>query len=86
MQTKGSGPYPNTGDFVAIDYDAFLSNGTMFDSTIGKGKKSISFKFGQKQIIPGLESVLEYMQPGGEATCSIPAKYAYGEKGKLIIL
>jgi FKBP-type peptidyl-prolyl cis-trans isomerase len=33
------------------------------------------------QVIPGIESVLEYMQPGGEVTCTIPAKYAYGEKG-----
>lgn len=34
-----------------------------------------------KQVIPGIESVLEYMQPGGEVTCTIPAKFAYGEKG-----
>ena len=33
------------------------------------------------QVIPGIESVLEYMQPGGEVTCTIPSKFAYGEKG-----
>jgi FKBP-type peptidyl-prolyl cis-trans isomerase len=84
MQKKGEGPYPNPGDFVAIDYDAFLKNGTMFDSTIGKGKKSISFRIGQKQVIPGIESVLNYMQPGGELTCTIPAALAYGSKGVCI--
>ena len=32
----------------------------------------------------GLESVIGEMQPGGQATCSIPAKYAYGSKGNSI--
>ena len=41
----------------------------------------ITFQLHCPQVIPGIESVLEYMQPGGEVTCTIPAKYAYGEKG-----
>ena len=36
----------------------------MFDTTIGKGKKSVSFRFGKKQIIPGIESVLENIPAG----------------------
>jgi len=79
--TKGSGPYPNPGDFVVITYTAFLSNGTVFDSTEIKGRKPLSFKFGQSQVIPGLESVVGELQPGGQATCNIPAKFAYGSKG-----
>lgn len=79
--TKGSGPYPNPGDFVVISYTALLSNGTVFDSTEVKGRKPLSFRFGQKQIISGLESVVGEMQPGGQCTCNIPAKYAYGSKG-----
>jgi len=78
---KGSGSYPNPGDFVVITYTGFLSDGTVFDSTEGKGKKAKAFRFGQKQVIPGIESVVELMQPGGEVTCSIPSKYAYGTKG-----
>lgn len=81
---KGSGPYPNTGDYIVMDYTAFLKNGTVYDSTEVKGRKPISFRFGYKQMIPGVESVVSYMQAGGEATCSIPAKYAYGEKGVCI--
>jgi FKBP-type peptidyl-prolyl cis-trans isomerase len=41
----------------------------------------VTFRLYSAQVIPGIESVLEYMQPGGEVTCTIPAKYAYGEKG-----
>ena len=59
----------------------FLHNGTVFDSTESKGRKPLSFRFGQKQVIPGLESVLAEMQPGGQVTCSIPAQYAYGRRG-----
>ena len=32
-------------------------------------------------VYTGLESVIGEMQPGGQATCSIPSKYAYGSKG-----
>ena len=59
---KGSGPYPIDGDLVVINYSAFLSNGQMFDTTEVKGKKPLAFTLGKKQIIPGLESVIEYMQ------------------------
>lgn len=81
---KGSGAYPNDGDYVIIDYTAFLNNGTVFDSTESKGRKPLSFRYGRKQVIPGLESVIGYMQAGGEVTCSIPSKYAYADKGVCI--
>jgi len=78
---KGSGPYPNPGDFVIITYSAFLSNGTLFDTNDVKGRKALSFRIGRKQQIEGLESVLYNMQPGGECTCTIPAQYAFGDQG-----
>jgi FKBP-type peptidyl-prolyl cis-trans isomerase len=81
MLKQGSGPFPQTGDFAIISYTGFLKNGTIFDSTEGKGRKPLTFRIGKNQIIPGLESVIEYMQPGAEVTCNIPSKYAYGEKG-----
>jgi FKBP-type peptidyl-prolyl cis-trans isomerase len=81
VSRKGSGPYPNPGDFVVISYTGLLSDGTVFDTTDAKGKKPLAFRMGEKQIIPGLESVIEMLQAGAEATCTIPAKYAYGEKG-----
>lgn len=79
---KGEGAYPNPGDFVVINYIGFLPDGTPFDES--HEKKALSFRFGQKQVIPGLESVIELMQVGGEVTCTIPAKYAYGQKGVCI--
>jgi hypothetical protein len=78
---KGSGPFPSTGDFIVLDYIGFLNNGTVFDSTETKGRKPLSFRYGKNQIIPGIESVLSYMQPGAEVTCTIPSVYAYGSRG-----
>lgn len=84
VSKKGSGAYPNQGDFVVINYTGFLSDGTVFDTTEGKGKKPLAFRMGEKQVIPGLESVVEMLQAGAEATCTIPSKYAYGQKGVCI--
>lgn len=83
MLKQGQGAFPAPGDFVVISYTytAFLNNGTVFDTTDAKGRKPITFRIGKKQMIPGVESVVEYMQPGTEVTCTIPSKYAYGEKG-----
>ena len=78
---KGTGPYPQPGDFLAISYSGFLSNGTMFDSTDIKGRKPLSFRIGKGQQIAGIESVLATMQAGGECTCTIPPEFAYGKDG-----
>jgi FKBP-type peptidyl-prolyl cis-trans isomerase len=51
-----------------------------------KGRKPLTFRFGKKQIIEGLESVVGNMQAGGQSTCNIPAKYAYGAKGMYITM
>ena len=78
---KGKGNSPGDGDFVVINYTGFLPGGKVFDTTEGKGKKPLSFRMGMKQIIPGIEEVLRQMRPGGEVTCTIPSKLAYGSKG-----
>lgn len=81
---KGEGNSPGDGDFVVISYTGFLPGGKAFDTTEGKGKKPLSFRMGMKQIIPGIEEVLRQMRPGGEVTCTIPSKLAYGAKGVCI--
>ena len=54
---KGEGESPHDGDFVIISYTGYLSDGTVFDGLHAKGKKPLAFKFGAKQVIPGLEEV-----------------------------
>jgi hypothetical protein len=69
---EGEGEFPTVGDYIVINYIGFLQNGTEFDSQYAK--KNLSFKYGAKQIIPGIENVLEDMRPGGQRSCTIPGK------------
>uniref|UniRef100_A0A7S2UZW0 peptidylprolyl isomerase n=1 Tax=Fibrocapsa japonica TaxID=94617 RepID=A0A7S2UZW0_9STRA len=78
---KGNGPRPRRGDYCIVDYVGYLSDGRIFDSSTGPGRKPLAFKFGGKQVIPGWEEVLPYMKAGGEVKMVVPASLAYGSKG-----
>jgi len=74
---------PQAGDFVKIKYKAYLSNGQMFDSSEGPGRKALAAKFkaSPPQLLPGWEEVLETMEQGSTRIIQVPAALAYGEKG-----
>ena len=72
---------PSPGKFIIIDYTAFLPSGQVFDTTEKKGGKPLAFQLGSKQVIPGIEEVVQYMKPGQEVQAFIPSKLAYGSKG-----
>ena len=44
-------------------------------------KRISNWRYGKKQVVPGLEEVIMSMQPGGERTCTIPSELGYGKKG-----
>lgn len=73
---KGTGAQPVDGDYVAIDFVAYLSNGTVFDN-----RKNLVFQLGKRQVVPGLEVAVATMRPGGERRAVFPPALAYGEKG-----
>lgn len=74
---------PQKGDFVKIKYKAYLSNGQMFDSSEGPGRKPLAavYKASPPQLIPGWEEALETMEQGATRIIQVPANLAYGEKG-----
>lgn len=41
------------GDLVKIKYKAYLSNGKMFDSSEGPGRKPLAVKFKSGKLLPG---------------------------------
>ena len=41
----------------------------------------MAFQLGSRQVISGIEEVVEYMKPGQEVQAFIPSKLAYGSKG-----
>lgn len=77
----GSGPSPQEGDFVIVDYIAYLSNGVAFDNTKQPGRKSLVFQVGKNKVIPGLETAIMGMQMGGHRLAIIPPEKAFGERG-----
>ena len=70
----GSGPMIQAQDGVLIEYTGKLADGTVFDSTQGKGPAPLLVG----QVIPGFAEGLTQMQPGGSYKLHIPSDLAYG--------
>lgn len=49
MQT-GVGASPQNGDFVVVDWVAYLSDGTVFDNTTSPGRNPVVFQMGQRKV------------------------------------
>lgn len=73
--TAGSGPYITEMDGVLVEYTGRTKDGTVFDSTQGRGPAP----FLVMQVVPGFREALTKMQQGGTYKILIPARLAYGE-------
>jgi len=70
----GSGPTIKLEDGVLIEYEGRLADGTVFDSSAGRGPTPMI----AGQVIPGFAQALTKMQKGGKYKIHIPSKLAYG--------
>jgi FKBP-type peptidyl-prolyl cis-trans isomerase len=75
---EGKGEHPKASDTVEVHYTGWLTDGTLFDSSHGRGE-TISFSL--RGVIPGWTEGVQLMRPGGKARFTIPGKLAYGPKG-----
>jgi peptidylprolyl isomerase len=66
-----------TGDTVQVYYTGTLTNGTVFDSNVGK--QPLQFTIGANQVIPGFEQGIIGMKLNQNSTLTIPANEAYGQ-------
>ena len=75
---EGTGKSPKATDSVKCHYEGFLTNGTVFDSSIQRGEPA-TFPLGG--VIKGWTEGLQLMKEGGKTGFFIPYNLAYGEAG-----
>ncbi len=68
------------GDTVEVHYTGKLTDGTVFDSSVGRDP--ISFTLGAGAVIAGWDQGILGMTVGEKKTLTIPPELAYGEEGR----
>jgi len=88
---QGSGPQPQIGDTVLIDYVLRRANGYFIYSTVegvsfqprdtpvGPVAFQLRAEPGRGDLIPGLQEVLFKLKQGGKARALIPPSVGYGD-------
>jgi FKBP-type peptidyl-prolyl cis-trans isomerase FkpA len=71
----GKGPFVGEMDGVFIEYTGRTENGTVFDTTEGRG----ATPFLVMQLFPGFKQALARMQQGGRYKIVVPGRLAYGK-------
>ena len=76
--TEGEGPRPEPGSVVVVHYEGTLTDGTVFDSSIERGRPE-TIPLGM--VIPGWDEAIRLMSVGSTYRFYIPSHLAYGPRG-----
>ncbi len=74
----GTGATPKETDVVKVHYHGTLTDGTVFDSSVERGKE-VSFPL--NRVIKGWTEGVQLMKVGGKTKFVIPSDLAYGDAG-----
>jgi len=75
MEKEGTGKQPTATDKVEVHYHGMLLDGTVFDSSVDRGKTS---EFGLQQVVKGWQEAIPLLKEGGKGTFYIPSGLCYG--------
>lgn len=78
-QVVGTGTVAKVGDLVTVDYTGKFSDGSVFDTSVGK--EPYPFILGTGAVIPGWDQGLQGMKVGGKRLLIVPSALAYGASG-----
>ena len=78
-EVVGKGAAAKSGDKVTVNYTGWLTDGTQFDTSIGK--QPFPFTIGAGQVIPGWDQGVAGMKVGGKRKLTIPSDLGYGAQG-----
>ena len=76
---EGTGEKCGSGKNVATHYKGYFLDGTVFDSSEGRG--TLDFTTNARQMIPGFDIMVQDMKVGEKRTVVLPPDYAYGKNG-----
>lgn len=75
----GVGEEAQVGDQLVVHYIGKLSDGTVFDTSVGGSP--YTFTLGGGEVIPGWDQGLQGMKVGGKRLLIVPSDLAYGPTG-----
>jgi FKBP-type peptidyl-prolyl cis-trans isomerase len=81
-EVVGTGAEIENGQTVTVNYTGWLTDGTMFDSSLNPGREPFPFPVGQGRVIAGWDEGVESMNVGGKRRLIIPSELAYGPQGR----
>ncbi len=77
---EGTGPSPQVGQTISVNYVGTLENGTKFDSSYDS-KTPYEFRVGKGEVIKGWDEGLMSMKVGGKRKLIVPSALGYGPRG-----
>lgn len=80
----GTGPVPQKGDNLTVQYTGWLTNSCLFDTSRQSGRAPFQFVIGASppNVIAGWEEGLLTMHAGGKRRLVIPPSLGYGSSGQ----
>ena len=65
---------------MSVHYDAYLSNGTLWDSSRAR-QRPLRFRVGLGQVIRGLDEAVQQLSVSERVRVQVPAAWGYGARG-----
>ena len=77
----GKGSEAKEYNKITVNYTGRLEDGSIFDSSLKKGRGPFTFTLGVGSVIKGWDLGVKGMKVGGKRKLTIPPELGYGDQG-----